>query len=124
MFRKLSSLQAYLLIAIALGAAGLHSVPSFQVVVQLTIGVMTPVELSTRPEHAFFHQHPLNPSVRRIGCMSLKWEDVRLGHPLGIPQVETTQTMPLKLKVVVKRLRRDHEPIFFDSSYHTEIYNI
>lgn len=31
MFRKLSSLQAYLLIAIALGAAGLHSVPSFQV---------------------------------------------------------------------------------------------
>jgi hypothetical protein len=31
MFRKLSSLQAYLLIAIALGVAGLHSVPSFQV---------------------------------------------------------------------------------------------
>ena len=56
--------------------------------------------------------------------MSLKWEDVRLGHPLGIPQVETTQTMPLKLKMVVKRLRRDHEPIFFDSSYHTETYNI
>jgi hypothetical protein len=78
---------------------------------------MMPVELSTRPEHAFFHQHPLNPSVRRIGCMSLKWEDVRLGHPslslrLGIPQVETTQTMALKLKMVVKRLRRDHEPIF------------
>jgi len=31
MFRKLTSLQAYLLIAIALGAAGLHSAPLFQV---------------------------------------------------------------------------------------------
>ena len=31
MFRKLTSLQAYFLVAIAIGAAGLHSVPSFQV---------------------------------------------------------------------------------------------
>lgn len=31
MFRKLTSLQTYFLVAIALGAAGLHSVPSFQV---------------------------------------------------------------------------------------------
>src|SRR5262245_46672212 len=31
MFRKLSSLQVHFLIAIALGAAGLHSVSSFQV---------------------------------------------------------------------------------------------
>ena len=65
MFRNLTSIQTYFLIAIALGDRWPLLVAfSSGSEIQQTIVVLMRVERLTRMEYAFFHHQPLNPSVR------------------------------------------------------------